>query len=587
MANDPISRKKKRIFKKKKKQTLKRYQNKKMGGQIINWHNSLFKNISSRIKNSLLNHQKRLYYSLKNNQITKPFETVLGISFVNKMSFTPIPPPELEFIAMGSYNSVYKTPDSKYAYRISREPITADSEEAHELILEMLLTIRLSKLGISPKVIDAFFVKNDLISGENTHAIMITHFSEYGSLSDFFDSPECTFKIIPHLVSQSLKLYRKIIKNDVYCIDVKPPNMLVTESYKIYLIDFGEDFCSSKESGIYNKDYIYKYAKNLCKLWKPVCNSEQILKKGFFGLNILQVGLYSIRDFTINNTEKSSEYARQLVSNISFTKEDIGNIILCSYIPISNEWNGYLLLKHYLLPNEEKFLHGNPISDDPVTVVIASYLLCTLGIKDCIQILRTMSDGDDILRVADNKDYLVWPPQQKAAPSAALPAPHVDELESDTYASHAVKEKRSNAIRRLPAPHAPPQLPPASILEEKQEAELPPKLAKLAEKLDRNEKRRENNRSGHKLVNVMTPPPQLPPASILEEKQEAELPPKLAKLAEKLDRNEKRRENNRSGHKLVNVMTPPPLPPRPVVTPPTRGAQMVPPPLPPRKRINN
>ncbi|MAX50125.1 MAG: hypothetical protein CMD75_04810 [Gammaproteobacteria bacterium] len=535
MANDPISRKKKRIFKKKKKQTLKRYQNKKMGGQIINWHNSLFKNISSRIKNSLLNHQKRLYYSLKNNQITKPFETVLGISFVNKMSFTPIPPPELEFIAMGSYNSVYKTPDSKYAYRISREPITADSEEAHELILEMLLTIRLSKLGISPKVIDAFFVKNELISGENTHAIMITHFSEYGSLSDFFDSPECTFKIIPHLVSQSLKLYRKIIKNDVYCIDVKPPNMLVTESYKIYLIDFGEDFCSSKESGIYNKDYIYKYAKNLCKLWKPVCNSEQILKKGFFGLNILQVGLYSIRDFTINNTEKSSEYARQLVSNISFTKEDIGNIILCSYIPISNEWNGYLLLKHYLLPNEEKYLHGNPISDDPVTVVIASYLLCTLGIKDCIQILRTMSDGDDILRVADNKDYLVWPPQQKAAPSA-LPAPHVDELESDTYASHAVKAKRSNAIRRLPAPH--------------------------------------------------TTPPH-PPASILEEKQEAELPPKLAKLAEKLDRNEKRRENNRSGPKLGNVMTPPPLPPRPVVTPPARRAQMVPPPLPPRKRINN
>ena len=586
MANDPISRKKKRIFKKKKKQTLKRYQNKKMGGQIINWHNSLFKNISSRIKNSLLNHQKRLYYSLKNNQITKPFETVLGISFVNKMSFTPIPPPELEFIAMGSYNSVYKTPDSKYAYRISREPITADSEEAHELILEMLLTIRLSKLGISPKVIDAFFVKNELISGENTHAIMITHFSEYGSLSDFFDSPECTFKIIPHLVSQSLKLYRKIIKNDVYCIDVKPPNMLVTESYKIYLIDFGEDFCSSKESGIYNKDYIYKYAKNLCKLWKPVCNSEQILKKGFFGLNILQVGLYSIRDFTINNTEKSSEYARQLVSNISFTKEDIGNIILCSYIPISNEWNGYLLLKHYLLPNEEKYLHGNPISDDPVTVVIASYLLCTLGIKDCIQILRTMSDGDDILRVADNKDYLVWPPQQKAAPSA-LPAPHVDELESDTYASHAVKAKRSNAIRRLPAPHTPPQLPPASILEEKQEAELPPKLAKLAEKLDRNEKRRENNRSGPKLGNVMTHPPQLPPASILEEKQEAELPPKLAKLAEKLDRNEKRRENNRSGPKLGNVMTPPPLPPRPVVTPPARRAQMVPPPLPPRKRINN
>ncbi len=515
--------KRKDCSKRKKKQTLKKHQNKKMGGQIINWRsNSLFKNISSRIKNSLLNHQKRLYYSLKNNQITKPFETVLGISFVNKMSFTPVPPPELEFITMGSYNSVYKTPDSKYAYRISRDPITADSEEAHELILEMLLTIRLSKLGISPKVIDAFFVKNDLISGENTHAIMITDFSEYGSLSDFFDSPECTFEIIPHLVSQSVALYRKIIKNDVFCIDVKPPNMLVTESYKIYLIDFGEDFCSSKESEIYNKDYIYKYAKNLCKLWKPLCNSEQILKKGFFGLNILQVGLYSIRDFTINNTENSSEYARQLVSNISFTKEDIGSIILCSYIPISNEWNGYLLLKHYLLPNEEKFLHGNPISDDPVTVVIASYLLCTLGIKDCIQILRTMSDGDDILRVADNKDYLVWPPQQRAAPSAP-----------------AVEAKRTNARRRVPAPPTPP-------------------------------------------------PPTQPPASILEERQEAQLTPKSAKLAEKLVRNEKnRRENNRSGPKLGTAMTPPPLPPRPVVTPPTRGPQMVPPPLPPRKRINN
>jgi len=74
MANDPISRKKKGLFKKKKKHTLKRNQNKKLGGQIINWRsNSLFKNIGSRIKNSLLNHQKRLYYSLKNNQIMKPF----------------------------------------------------------------------------------------------------------------------------------------------------------------------------------------------------------------------------------------------------------------------------------------------------------------------------------------------------------------------------------------------------------------------------------------------------------------------------------------------------------------------------------
>ena len=145
-----------------------------------------------------------------------------------------------------------------------------------------------------------------------------------------------TLHRIPELVSQTTELYKKMIKNKVFCIDVKPGNMLVTKSYRLYLIDFDDQFCASKESSIFTGEHIYLYAQQLAKLWRPENkHSEEIVNKGFLGLNLLQTGVCMLID-NIKNEEKFYEYARRLVANnIAFTKEDLGSIVLCSYIPVS------------------------------------------------------------------------------------------------------------------------------------------------------------------------------------------------------------------------------------------------------------
>ena len=382
------------------------------GGQRVG-HN-LIKNIGSHIKSTLLYYKKRLSDSLVNNTERVPFKIgARGIKQVNKMYLTPVAPKEkLKYITSGSFNSIYTTADNKYAYRITTDAINANSEEAQELVLEMLLTVRLSKLGISPKIVDIFFAKNDMRSGNNTHAVMITEFSKYGSLSNFMKLEECTLHRIPELVSQTTELYKKMIKNKVFCTDVKPGNMLVTKSYRLYLIDFDDQFCASKESSIFTGEHIYLYAQQLAKLWRPENkHSEEIVNKGFLGLNLLQTGVCMLID-NIKNEEKFYEYARRLVTNnIAFTKEELGSIVLCSYIPVSADYNPYMILKHYLIGMDPPYTFaGFEISDDPVTIIITSYLLCALGEADTVLILRTMSEKDDIIKVADRGKFPVFSP---------------------------------------------------------------------------------------------------------------------------------------------------------------------------------
>ena len=421
------------------------------GGQIIG--SNLLKNIGSRIKNTMLYHQKRLYDSLKNTKNVRKFsiEGHPHISYVNNISFTPVAPPGLHYVTSGAFNSIYRTKDSKYAYRIGVDAIEVDSDKAHELILEMLLTIRLSKLGISPKVIDAFFVKTQYLDGPNTYSVMITEYSKNGSLSSFFDSPKCTLEVIPNLVSQSVELYKKMVKNNVFCTDVKPGNMLVTESQKLYLIDFDDTFCAYKESGMFNGEHTYKYAKTLCELWKPdIKNSDEIVQKGFLGLNLLQVAVVAVSDMSTTNTDIALEYARQLVSNnIEFTKDELASIVLCSYIPVSREWNGYTILKHYFIGMDEPYmLNDKYISDDPVTIILGAYLLCTVGKEDCIQILASMSVDDKLLKVSDNSGFPVFDPMKY--------------WKDKRRAQNA--RMRKNAPKPPQVDTTPPELPPRQVV---------------------------------------------------------------------------------------------------------------------------
>ena len=237
--------------------------------------------------------QSRLKQTLKNTDNVVEFPLhIYNISYVNTVHPLPELPSDLIYVTEGTYNTIYKTPDEEKAYRISTNPISIQSQDAHDLINECLLTYRLSKLGISPKMYDCFFVKNRRSKGENTHCVLVTEYSKHGSLSKFLASTSCTQDMIPHLVHQTATLYQMMVQAHVFCTDVKPQNMLVTETKKVYLIDFDDQFCASKESKYYNGTFILKNAEKITKKIEPYLSQDSVTQrvtKGFWQLNLLQV----------------------------------------------------------------------------------------------------------------------------------------------------------------------------------------------------------------------------------------------------------------------------------------------------------
>ena len=73
-------------------------------------------------------------------------------------------------------------------------------------------------------------------------------------------------------------------------------NMLVSKNLELYLIDFDDQFCSKFKNMILNGKHIFsKTNRFIQKLPFSSGNSEEITNRGFFCLNILQVGVVCMR----------------------------------------------------------------------------------------------------------------------------------------------------------------------------------------------------------------------------------------------------------------------------------------------------
>jgi len=326
----------------------------------------------------------RLEKSLKNTDNTVAFNLGTDAYYVRKINNLgddrPEQPKELLYITEGKYNDIFITRDKQWAYRISKDPVNSESDEAKELITEALLTIDLARLGIAPKVIDCYFVKNSKERGENTHLVSISEFSQNGSLTNFLQSEKCTIDMIPGLVEKSIKLYSKMIENKIFCVDVKTNNMLVTNNLELHLIDFEDYFCSKFKHMILNGKRIFTKTKRFIQKYLSVGKnqSEKITNRGFFCLNILQVGVVCVRNagFILDDNNPLILYARGLVKNIS--AKDLQSMAACSAIEVSTDYTALNSLIYYLVndntnANSYQF-EDYDISNDPITIILVSYI---------------------------------------------------------------------------------------------------------------------------------------------------------------------------------------------------------------------
>lgn len=321
-------------------------------------------------------------------------------------------PPEsqhvLVFVNSGTYNTIYKTPDNKLCYRITTEPFPSNKAVMKATLRETLLNIRLSCLLIAPRIFDCYFVH---LNKSQAKCVLVYEYSEYGSLDSFFSDMKCT-QNLSRLVKQTGYLYKKMLKNLVFCIDVKPDNMLVASGFNLRLIDFDDNFCGSKETKYSGRKILNDGIARIKKQALHKSNFEKIVKDSFCKLNLLQVALLAL----LYNNKNAIEFARKLVVN-NIKNKDIVDMITISELNVSKNWNVLAMIRHYILEDNGKefTINGVVINDDATTLISFGYMWCAFGFNIACDILYedTMPLHDRLNKTQPNPSKMLQDKEKK------------------------------------------------------------------------------------------------------------------------------------------------------------------------------
>tara|TARA_Y100000389_G_C17468996_1_gene528510 strand:- start:5231 stop:6415 length:1185 start_codon:yes stop_codon:yes gene_type:complete len=268
-----------------------------------------------KFKKSLLEHKKKIdrlkqscdIIHLKDEEthdlILFRRPTTLKVS-ISKNIKLPITYTKSKYITEGSYNTVCKVENSNIfkgsrAIRFTSNPIQSVGDNIKilidEIISEAELTLRLEGLGITPKIHDIFFAKKDC----GIILVVISDIAKYGNVTSFLSSNdfnELDNSEIKHLGDQTVKLYSRMIENEILCTDIKTNNMVVLKGkngYEIKNIDFDNQFCSSKISKITFDDILNQVRDPKSPAYIRENVNSKYIKKLLLCLSLLQVSLVS------------------------------------------------------------------------------------------------------------------------------------------------------------------------------------------------------------------------------------------------------------------------------------------------------
>ena len=360
------------------------------------------KYLQDRLKLSAkLREQMKRSYTSYNTIALEPITQ--SASFPNKEMYVhvdlrPIPKSQtnLKQVAQGSFNAIWKTSDN-LAYRVNKTPII-EYREYQAALNEGIMTIRLSELGISPKIIDYFCVVHNRRRGPDCSFVQVTEYSKYGSLSNFM-SKFMKQGDVNRIANETIDLYRRMGDNYIFCTDVKSHNMIVTNKKQVRIIDFDNYFCASKES---------PFNKNIKSLLLDARTKEPTFAKthilsGFFCLNILQVAAFV--KLYVKHSTNVKEYVQIIIDKL--TLQNVYHAIVCSKLYVSSDQTPMFTLKHYsrdMLDHELGKRHVNNMNND--TYISFLFVCLKYGKSKMVKLyksdktfsVRTMSNFDELIK---------------------------------------------------------------------------------------------------------------------------------------------------------------------------------------------
>lgn len=250
-------------------------------------------------------------------------------------------PSEIEIqeeIGRGSNNRVFKGVHTKsgqtVVIRCPRRK--SDTERAGHAAWEFRHTLHASKLGVSPALYDAWYVRHKKpLQKSGLH--LISEYFPHDGQEAYAYYTEDILKIKELIEQQLVEHIRKLADSCLFCYDLKPGNLVLDFEYKkVKLIDFGREYCEHNpwDSESTERSPITTYIKHLSK--ENTTNKDDAKKLYsellFLTMLILLSSNTSYYLFTIKDKINADKHLRKELNIISdYTKEYIkgirGNVI--------------------------------------------------------------------------------------------------------------------------------------------------------------------------------------------------------------------------------------------------------------------
>lgn len=159
----------------------------------------------------------------------------------------------IDFVGNGSYGDVYHAM-GKFVDADTKRKTTLhlaikmfvhsdNAKRNKKKRLEIEYTYKMGELGLGPKLYDAF---NYQFNGKYYQVFVMEYYSYDGTaaLAESKKHPRKQETIVKKMVG----LLEKMIEHDIYCVDIKPSNYVVSRNLKeVRMIDFGPGKCHKFE----------------------------------------------------------------------------------------------------------------------------------------------------------------------------------------------------------------------------------------------------------------------------------------------------------------------------------------------------
>tara|TARA_Y100000389_G_scaffold204928_1_gene260911 strand:+ start:2487 stop:3698 length:1212 start_codon:yes stop_codon:yes gene_type:complete len=225
------------------------------------------------------------------------------------------------------------------------------------LIYEAELNLRLSYLGLTPKIYDIFFAFKTDDDKERININYIIERADY-NLNDFIYQKKLhnlSTEEIVGLAKQVKMLFKRMIDNDIICTDIKLHNIVLTkknDSFFVKLIDFDTRHCSfHKMENSFKKilgnmeEKIVDHKQNIVKFDKT------LFQKNILSLSLLMVSMYKWVE------PIDGLFFREIVSDIQVY--EIPLLARLCEIKIGDQTSNFGFILRYYYLHELKNIHNN------------------------------------------------------------------------------------------------------------------------------------------------------------------------------------------------------------------------------------